>query len=419
MNNINYKGNVNVNIKHSSIYTGVNSQPYFEHHGRLGMKWGKKNGPPYPLDYSKLSEEERAKDKQRVKEEGDIESVSYKKNRSYFTDQEINEVINRYQLNSRINQLAADSAKMKAGKSKTEELAEKLQKVSDVGFKLGSALQAGTNVYNNVAKIMNALGDNDMPIIGQQKQKESKINKLTKGQLDNYINNIDKLQGNLSNNEVRELVQRANQIKSLQSLRDNNKSDADISNLEKGNKKVELENKRLELMNQRAEIQGKQEDRMRQQMQQRAQQQARQEAQKKEQATQQQAQKIDYDPSALQKAKNDYTEAVKKASDSEAKFRKTGDDLDRREAAVNDAKLERATRALNEQMQKDNYKPTSQYSAVEKWLHKSEYDRSAKIEKAQKDFADEQQRKRIESEERAIEEERKKRGQTWAYEWLD
>ena len=70
-------------------------------------------------------------------------------------------------------------------------------------------------------------------------------------------------------------------------------------------------------------------------------------------------------------------------------------------------------------MQKDNYKPTSQYSAVEKFLHKNEYDRSAKIEKAQKDFADEQQRKRIEAEEKAIEEERRKRGQEWTYEWLD
>ena len=55
--------------KHSTVYVGINSQPYFEHHGRLGMKWGKRNGPPYPLDYSKLSEEERAKDKQRVKDE--------------------------------------------------------------------------------------------------------------------------------------------------------------------------------------------------------------------------------------------------------------------------------------------------------------------------------------------------------------
>ena len=207
-------------VKHSAVYVGINSQPYFEHHGRLGMKWGKRNGPPYPLDYSKLSEEERAKDKQRVKEEGDIESVGYKKNRSYFTDQEINEVINRYQLNTRINQLSAESAKMKAGKSKTDEFIEKMGKATEVGNKLANGIQAGTNVYNNVAKIMNALGDNDLPIIGQEKKKESKINKLSKKELDYYIDNIDKVQGTLNSNEVKELVQRMTQVNTITKERD-------------------------------------------------------------------------------------------------------------------------------------------------------------------------------------------------------
>ena len=210
----------NNKIKHSSIYIGVNSQPYFEHHGRLGMKWGKKNGPPYPLDYSKLSEEERAKDKQRVKEEGDIESVSYKKNRSYFSDQEINEVINRYQLNSRINQLAADSAKMKAGKSKTEELTEKLQKATEVGFKLANGIQAGSNVYNNVAKIMNAFGDKDLPIIGQQKQKEKKEFKATKKELDKMIENLETGMGKMTNQELQDALKRKTMYDSLVKDRD-------------------------------------------------------------------------------------------------------------------------------------------------------------------------------------------------------
>ena len=207
-------------IKHAAVYVGINSQPYFEHHGRLGMKWGKRNGPPYPLDYSKLSEEERAKDKQRVREEGDIESVGYKKNRSYFTDQEINEVINRYQLNQRINQLSADSAKMKAGKSKTEQLADNMAKVADVGNKLSNALNAGTNVYNNVAKIMNAFGDSDLPIIGQQKQKESPFNKMGKKELDKAINDIEKNMGKYSTKELQELNQRKNTLNLLTKERD-------------------------------------------------------------------------------------------------------------------------------------------------------------------------------------------------------
>ena len=209
-------------VKHSAVYVGINKSSYIEHHGRLGMKWGKKNGPPYPLDYSKLSPEERAKDKTRVKEEGDIESVAYKKNRSYFSDQEINDVINRYQLNTRINQLSADSAKMKAGKSKTQELAENMQKISDVGNKLSNALNAGTNVYNNVAKIMNAFGDSDLPIIGQQKQR--KEFKATKKELDKMIENLEDNMGKMSNQDLQDALKRKTMFDNLTKDRDAKKA---------------------------------------------------------------------------------------------------------------------------------------------------------------------------------------------------
>lgn len=32
---------------------------YLQHHGILGQKWGKKNGPPYPLDEQKHSNSEK------------------------------------------------------------------------------------------------------------------------------------------------------------------------------------------------------------------------------------------------------------------------------------------------------------------------------------------------------------------------
>lgn len=48
------------------IYDGIISKPPLDdvlaHHGILGQKWGKKNGPPYPLD-SKVSTGKRLKDK--------------------------------------------------------------------------------------------------------------------------------------------------------------------------------------------------------------------------------------------------------------------------------------------------------------------------------------------------------------------
>lgn len=36
---------------------------YLEHHGITGMKWGKRNGPPYPLDASQKSSAEKSAEK--------------------------------------------------------------------------------------------------------------------------------------------------------------------------------------------------------------------------------------------------------------------------------------------------------------------------------------------------------------------
>lgn len=37
----------------------IDKPPVLEHHGIRGQKWGKKNGPPYPLDYDAHSSEEK------------------------------------------------------------------------------------------------------------------------------------------------------------------------------------------------------------------------------------------------------------------------------------------------------------------------------------------------------------------------
>lgn len=61
---------------------------YLAHHGILGMRWGKRNGPPYPLDQSqKSSAEKKAEDV------------------SKLSDAELRQRINRLQMEKQYKQM--------------------------------------------------------------------------------------------------------------------------------------------------------------------------------------------------------------------------------------------------------------------------------------------------------------------------
>lgn len=67
------------------------------HHGILGQKWGKQNGPPYPLKPSAHSAEE--------KKHFNVSARQVHKNMDSMTDQELQRAINRINMQNQVENL--------------------------------------------------------------------------------------------------------------------------------------------------------------------------------------------------------------------------------------------------------------------------------------------------------------------------
>lgn len=79
---------------------------YLQHWGILGMKWGKRNGPPYPLSSSQMNASER-----RQKKLKDNVSKQEKKNKKVkeMSDEELNSSINRMRKEREYQELSKSS----------------------------------------------------------------------------------------------------------------------------------------------------------------------------------------------------------------------------------------------------------------------------------------------------------------------
>ena len=80
------------------------------HHGIQGMKWGKRNGPPYPLKPSaKSAAERRASGKRPKKSEAQKQSEQAKRrdmvNRGTLTEEELRQKIQRLRLEKELREL--------------------------------------------------------------------------------------------------------------------------------------------------------------------------------------------------------------------------------------------------------------------------------------------------------------------------
>lgn len=76
---------------------------YLQHHGILGQKWGKRNGPPYPLNSNDKSYAERHPG-------NNIRAKDVKKNMDYLSDRELQQAINRINMQNQITNLSKEQS---------------------------------------------------------------------------------------------------------------------------------------------------------------------------------------------------------------------------------------------------------------------------------------------------------------------
>lgn len=173
------------------------------HHGVKGMRWGvrrtpaqlghkpsgkrkKLKGSPSAVERVKKAlarhkaATEAKKAKQKAEEEKKLQTSkeSFKEeilksrnprllydNAHLFTDDELNRANARLNTERNLRNLAADYEASKRGKSAVDKYVDFSKKTNDV-------LKTSSEMYNNVAKIMNTFKDTELPIIKEQKKKK-------------------------------------------------------------------------------------------------------------------------------------------------------------------------------------------------------------------------------------------------------
>ena len=116
-----------------------------QHHGIDGQKWGVKNGPPYPLDGSKPKQKESRRQKRKKYKElkkRDKELKEKIANRKYLTDDEIDELIDRFAREKKLNDLYLANTPKSYDIEKSKNVTKNV--LGDIG----------ASVFKNVAKTM-------------------------------------------------------------------------------------------------------------------------------------------------------------------------------------------------------------------------------------------------------------------------
>lgn len=177
-------------MKQSELFSTDYYSEFLEHHGIDGQKWGHRNGPPYPLafskhskaekkamrsgdstvygkkkkvkksketthlrDYTRMTDDEREQAKRQAVRRGDVKETN--KNRDYFSDKDIQDVINRYDLNKSLSKRSVEDIKTSA---------DRIQQAFKTMDTVKTGAEKALAVWNATANIINTFTDMDLPV---------------------------------------------------------------------------------------------------------------------------------------------------------------------------------------------------------------------------------------------------------------
>ena len=195
------------------------------HHGIKGMSWGNRRAEWYPIDkyeahLRSMGYSERAiKKKMRKAEKGEAKYqkqlaktraknlAKAQRSKSYALKlkKEKEDIIKRGDIEKALERIDdfsneelkiivdRNQAKISIAKAKTDAMISKLSTVNEVVQKATSITSNSVAIYNNVAKVANAFGDYDLPILGQNNNNNNNSNNSNQQNQNNKSSN-DNLQ---------------------------------------------------------------------------------------------------------------------------------------------------------------------------------------------------------------------------------
>ena len=196
------------------------------HHGIKGMSWGNRRAEWYPIDkyeahLRSMGYSERAiKKKMRKAEKGEAKYqkqlaktraknlAKAQRSKSYALKlkKEKEDIIKRGDIEKALERIDdfsneelkiivdRNQAKINVAKAKTDAMISKLSTVNEVVQKATSITSNSVAIYNNVAKVANAFGDYDLPILGQNNNNNNNNSNNSNQQNQNNKSSNDNLQ---------------------------------------------------------------------------------------------------------------------------------------------------------------------------------------------------------------------------------